>query len=56
MRKAQPFQMVWDIQDKATCKKRFLEAYQNMEQQYIDLKDETGTLPETESYNKVETL
>lgn len=56
MRKAQPFQIIWDIQDETKCKARFLQAYHNMEQQYLDLRGETGTLQKTESYNKVEIL
>ncbi len=54
MRKAQPFRLVWDIQDREQCEKRLLEAYQNMLQQCSSMFPETGTLQETESYNKVE--
>lgn len=54
MRKSQPFQLVWNIQNREKCGARLMEAYQNLLQQYSPIFFETGTLPETESYNKVE--
>lgn len=54
MRKAQPFQLVWNIQDRAQCEERFLIAYQNMVQQYENRFDTIGTLQEIESYNRIE--
>ncbi len=54
MRKAQPFRFVWNIQDREQCEAQLLEAYQNMLQRCSPMFSETGTLQETESYNKVE--